>query len=351
MIIVGLVLITLGVKKKYEPLLLIPIGFGTILANMPGTHLLGAKGLFSFFKLGIEYEILPPLIFLGVGALTNFGPLLASPSTMLLGMAAQMGIFITLIGALYFGFSPQQAAAIGIIGGADGPTAIFAANNLAPDLLGPIAISAYSYMAMVPLIQPPVIKALTTKEERSISMTRESEVSSRAEILFPLICMILTILIIPAAAPLIGMLMLGNFLRVCGVVERLNQAAREYIIDSVTLFLGLAVGASMPARLFWQWQTLGILLLGVLAFVIATACGVIFGKIMYWLSGGKVNPIIGAAGVSAVPMAARVAQKVGQEANHNNYLLMVAMGANVSGVIGSALAAGVLIEIVPLWFG
>lgn len=351
MIVVGLVLITLGVRKKFEPLLLVPIGFGTILANLPGTALLAPEGLLSFFKLGIKYEILPPLIFLGVGALTNFGPLLASPSTMLLGMAAQMGIFITLLGGLSLGFSPSEAAAIGIIGGADGPTAIFAANNLAPDLLGPIAIAAYSYMAMVPLIQPPVIKALTSEEERSISMDQEKEVSRKTEVLFPVLCMILTLIIIPAAAPLVGMLMLGNFLRVCGVVERLNQAAQEHIIDTVTLFLGLAVGASMPAQLFWQWQTLGILLLGVVAFVIATACGVIFGKVMYWLSGGEVNPIIGAAGVSAVPMAARVAQKVGQEADSNNYLLMSAMGANVSGVIGSALAAGVLIEIVPLWFG
>ncbi len=349
MVGIGLILIYLGVKKKYEPLLLVPIGFGAILANMPGTELLAEGGLLEFFKYGIDYEILPPLIFLGVGALTSFKPLLAKPSMMILAMAAQVGIFITLLGAIQIGFDLSQAAAIGIIGGADGPTAIFASNRLAPELIGPIAIAAYSYMAMVPIIQPPVIKLLTSKKERSISMQEEAEVSRTVEILFPVVAMIITLLIIPSAAPLIGMLMLGNFLRVCGVVDRLNQAAQESILNAVTLFLGLAIGASLPAEQFWRLETLGILLLGVLAFVFATACGVIFGKIMYYITGGKVNPIVGAAGVSAVPMAARVVQKVGQEADSSNYLLMVAMGANVSGVIGSALAAGVLVQLVPLF--
>ncbi|MFP4686853.1 MAG: sodium ion-translocating decarboxylase subunit beta [bacterium] len=347
MVAIGLFLMFLGVKKEYEPLLLVPIGFGTILANLPATGLLLEGGLLEFFKLGIEYEILPPLVFLGIGALTSFAPLLASPSMMLLGMAAQMGIFLTLMGAMAIGFDPMQSAAIGIIGGADGPTAIFAANRLAPELLGPIAIAAYSYMAMVPLVQPPVIKALTTRRQRGITMQQSVEVSKRVEILFPVVCVIITILLIPSAAPLIGMLMLGNFLRVCGVTDRLSNVAQESIINTVTLFLGVAVGASMPAQLFWQWETLGILFLGIVAFVTATACGVGFGQIMYWLSGGRVNPVVGAAGVSAVPMAARVAHKVGQEANHNNYLLMVAMGANISGVIGSALAAGVLVQLVP----
>lgn len=351
MIGIGLVLIYLGVKKNYEPLLLIPIGFGAILANLPATGLMAEEGLLNFFKLGIDYKILPPLIFLGVGALTSFAPLLAAPSMMILAMAAQVGIFLTLIGALLIGFNPLQAAAIGIIGGADGPTAIFASSHLAPKLLGPIAIAAYSYMAMVPIIQPPIIKLLTSEKERSVSMKRDSEISKTVEILFPLVAMIITILLIPSAAPLIGMLMLGNFLRVCGVVERLNRAAQESIINIVTLFLGLAVGASLPAEQFWRLETLGILLLGVLAFIFATACGVIFGKIMYYFSGGRINPIVGAAGVSAVPMAARVVQKVGQEADSSNYLLMVAMGANVSGVIGSALAAGVLVQLVPLFMG
>ncbi len=350
MLIVGLVLLYLGVKKSYEPLLLVPIGFGIMLANLPETGLLADQGLLSIVKLGIDYEILPPLIFLGVGALTDFSPMLSRPQTMLLGMAAQAGIFLTFIGAVLFGFIPAEAAAIGIIGGADGPTAIFAANRLAGELVGPIAVAAYSYMALVPLIQPPLIKLLTTTRERKIRMERGAVVDPRVKIIFPVVCMFLTLLLIPTAAPLIGMLMLGNFLRVCGVVERLNRAAQDYIMDIVTLFLGLAVGASMPAGLFWRWQTLGILILGVVAFAFATVCGVIFGKILCWLSGGKINPVIGAAGVSAVPMAARVAHQVGREADADNYLIMVAMGANVAGVIGSALAAGVLIQLVPLWF-
>jgi len=350
MIIVGLILVYLGVKKQFEPLLLVPIGFGIVLANMPATDLLAEDGLLSFFKLGISYEILPPLIFLGVGALTDFTPLLSAPYTMLLGMAAQAGIFLTLLGAILLGFTPAQAAAIGIIGGADGPTAIFAANRLAGDLVGPIAVAAYSYMALVPLIQPPVIKALTTKKERAIKMGTSVKVNNTVKIIFPAVCMVITILLIPTAAPLVGMLMLGNFIRVCGVVERLNRAAQDYLMDIVTLLLGLAVGASMPAERFWRWETLGILLLGVCAFIFATICGLVFGKIMCWVTGGKVNPIIGAAGVSAVPMAARVAHKVGQEEDPSNQLIMVAMGANVAGVIGSALAAGVLIQLVPLWF-
>lgn len=346
----GLVLIYLAVAREYEPLLLIPIGFGVVLANLPATGLLGEEGLLRFFKLGISHEILPPLIFLGVGALTDFTPLLTAPYTMFLGMAAQAGIFITLLGAISLGFAPAQAAAIGIIGGADGPTAIFAANRLAGDLIGPIAIAAYSYMALVPLIQPPVIKALTTREERSIRMGRRSRVSNKVKMIFPIVCMILTVLLIPTAAPLVGMLMLGNFLRVCGVVDRLSRAAQEYIIDTVTLFLGLAVGASMPGSVFWRWESLGILVLGACAFVFATVCGLLFGKLMCWASGGKVNPIIGAAGVSAVPMAARVAHNVAKEEDPENHLIMVAMGANVAGVIGSALAAGVLIQLIPLWF-
>jgi sodium ion-translocating decarboxylase beta subunit len=306
-------------------------------------------GLLDFLYLGVKLGIYPPLIFLGIGAMTDFGPLISNPKSLLLGAAAQLGIFATFIGAMLLGFQPNEAGSIGIIGGADGPTAIYLTSKLAPDLLGPIAIAAYSYMALVPIIQPPIMKALTTKKEREVVMEQLRPVSGLEKMIFPVLVTLVVVLIIPASAPLIGVLMLGNLLRESGVVERLNKTAQNELINIVTIFLGLTVGATASADKLadpeYGLKALGIIILGLIAFSIGTAGGVLFGKIMYWATGGKVNPLIGSAGVSAVPMAARVSQKVGQEANPSNFLLMHAMGPNVAGVIGSAVAAGILLSI------
>ncbi len=346
MICVGCVLIYLAISKKYEPLLLLPIGFGAILTNIPSTGLMDEGGLLYFFYQGVKYGIFPPLVFLGVGALTDFGPLLANPKTFFLGAAAQFGIFGTLIGALYVGFSLPEASSIGIIGGADGPTAIYLTSKLAPHLLGPVAVAAYSYMALVPIIQPPIMRMLTTKEERQIEMVQLKPVSQKTKIAFPLVITIFTALLLPSATPLIGMLMIGNLFRESGVVNRLWKASENELINVVTIFLGLSVGATMTASQFLTPGTLKIILLGLVAFSFGTAAGVLFGKLMCIMSKGQINPLIGAAGVSAVPMAARVVQKVGLKANPRNYLLMHAMGPNVAGVIGSAIAAGVLLSLV-----
>jgi len=353
MISIGLLLLYLAIVKKYEPLLLLPMGFGAVLSNIPVAAISGPDGLLGMlYSVGIETGVFPLLIFMGVGALTDFGALIAMPRTLLLGAAAQFGIFTTLIGALAlnvipgFDFSLADAAAIGIIGGADGPTAIFLASKLAPDLLGAIAVAAYSYMALVPIIQPPIMKLLTTEKERKVKMAQLRHVSKAEKIAFPLIVLILCIIFLPTAAPLIGMLTFGNLLRESGVVDRLSNAAQHEIINITTIFLGLSVGSKLEASHFLHVETLGILLLGMIAFCVGTAAGVLMGKVMYKTSGGKINPLIGAAGVSAVPMAARVANKVGLEADHHNFLLMHAMGPNVAGVIGSAVAAGVLLAIV-----
>jgi len=351
MISVGLVLLYLAVKKGFEPLLLIPIGFGGILANIPLAMLSGPDGLLGLFHTaGIETGLFPLLIFLGIGAMTDFGPLLANPITALLAAAAQLGIFGALLGALLLNdllgipFTLREAASIGIIGGADGPTAIFLTSRLAPNLLGAIAVSAYSYMALVPIIQPPIMRWLTTRKERGIRMEQLRPVSKLEKLLFPILVLLLCALLLPDAAPLIGMLMFGNFLRECGVVERLNNTAQNALINIVTIFLGLSVGSKLSADQFLNAQTLGILMLGLVAFSVSTAGGVLLGKVMCRLSGGKINPLIGAAGVSAVPMAARVVNKVGQETDPHNFLLMHAMGPNVAGVIGSAVVAGVLLN-------
>ncbi len=345
MIGVGCLLIYLGIVKQFEPLLLIPIGFGAILVNIPMTEMLSDTGLLHYFYFGIKAAIFPPIIFMGIGAMTDFGPLLAKPQTFLLGAAAQIGIFATLLGAKALGFEFAEACSIAIIGGADGPTAIYLTSKLAPHLLGPIAVAAYSYMALVPVIQPPIIKALTTKKERVIVMTDPKPVSKRIKILFPILTTIVTALLIPASAPLLGMLMIGNLFREAGVVERLSKTAQNELINIVTIFLGIAVGSKMSAEAFLNVQTLFIIVLGIIAFGMGTAGGVLLGKFMCFLSGGKINPMIGAAGVSAVPMAARVVQKVGQKENPANFLLMNAMGPNVAGVIGSAIAAGVLLSL------
>ena len=353
MMLVGFVLLYLAISRGFEPLLLVPIGFGTILANMPGTDFLEAGGLlYMIYHAGIETGLFPLLIFMGVGAMTDFGPLLANPKTLLLGAAAQVGIFTTVIGAVamsYFGildFSIGDAASIGIIGGADGPTAIFVTSKLAPDLLGPIAVAAYSYMALVPIIQPPIMKALTTESERRIAMVQLRPVSKAERIVFPLTLLVLVAMILPAAAPLLGMFCFGNLMRECGVVNRLSDTVQNALINVVTIFLGLGVGSKMSAEKFLNAETMGILALGAVAFCIGTASGVLMAKLMNMFSKDKVNPLIGAAGVSAVPMAARVANKVGLEANPHNFLLMHAMGPNVAGVIGSAVAAGVMINLV-----
>ena len=353
MILVGCLLIFLAIKKGFEPLLLLPIGFGGILANIPVAEISGPNGLLGIlYHMGIETGIFPLLIFMGVGAMTDFGPLLARPSLMILGAAAQFGIFVTLFGAILMNLIPgmeftlADASAIAIIGGADGPTAIFLASRLAPDLLGAIAVAAYSYMALVPLIQPPIMKLLTTEEERKTKMKQLRHVSKAEKIIFPLALLFVTILLLPDATPLVGMLCFGNLLKESGVVERLSNTAQNELINIVTIFLGLSVGSKLSADKFLAPETLGILLLGIFAFSIGTAAGVIMGKIMYRFTKGEVNPLIGAAGVSAVPMAARVANKVGMEANPQNFLLMHAMGPNVAGVIGSAVAAGVLLAIV-----
>ncbi len=345
MIAIGCLLIYLGVAKRYEPLLLVPIGFGAVLANIPLAGLSEPGGLLTYFYFGIETGLFPPLIFLGIGAMTDFGPLLAKPNTFLLGAAAQFGIFGTLLGARALGFAFPEAASIAIIGGADGPTAIFLTSRLAPHLLGPIAVAAYSYMALVPFIQPPIIRALTSKKERAVVMTEVRPVSQRVKIVFPIATTIVSALVIPASTPLIGMLMLGNLFREAGVVERLSKTAQNELINIVTIFLAVAVGSKMSAEEFLSVSTLLIIVLGLIAFSIGTASGVLLGKLMYILSGRRVNPMIGAAGVSAVPMAARVVQKVGQQENPRNFLLMNAMGPNVAGVIGSAIAAGVLLSL------
>lgn len=352
MVVVGATLIFLAIRKQFEPLLLLPIGFGTILSNIPIAGMAEVNGLlYMIYKIGIETGVFPLLIFMGVGALTDFSALIANPRTLLLGAAAQIGIFATLIGAIAlnavpgFEFSMQDAAAIAIIGGADGPTAIFLASRLAPELLGAIAVAAYSYMALVPIIQPPIMRALTTPEERQIKMEQLREVSKLEQLMFPFLVLAVTALFIPASLPLVGMLCFGNILRVSGVVERLSKAAQNEIMNAVTIFLGLAVGSKMSADKFLNVETLGILGLGAVAFCVGTACGVLMAKFMNKVSKHPINPLIGAAGVSAVPMAARVANKVGLEANPHNFLLMHAIGPNLAGVIGSAVAAGILLSV------
>ncbi len=351
MMAVGLLLLYLAINRRFEPLLLVPIGFGGILSNIPGVEIATGDGILHLiYVAGIETAVFPLIIFMGVGALTDFGPLLANPRTLLLGAAAQFGIFATLLGALaltalgVMDFTLAEAAAIGIIGGADGPTAIYVAGRLAPHLLGAVAVAAYSYMALVPLIQPPIMRALTTEAERRIEMTQLRTVSKRERIAFPLVLLFSVALLLPAAAPLVGMLCFGNLMRECGVVERLSDTTQNALINIVTIFLGLAVGSKLAADQFLTVRTLGILGLGIIAFAIGTASGVLMGKLMNLLSRTPINPLIGAAGVSAVPMAARVANRVGTEANPQNFLLMHAMGPNVAGVIGSAVAAGILIE-------
>lgn len=362
MILVGLVLIFLAIRKGFEPLLLLPIGFGAILVNIPEAgmyaepiygddgHLLAAGGLLYYvYHIGIESGVFPLLIFMGVGAMTDFGPMLANPKTLFLGAAAQFGIFGTIIGAVWMSsmgwmdFSLTDAAAIGIIGGADGPTSIFIASRLAPELLGAIAVAAYSYMALVPLIQPPIMRLLTTKKERAITMTQLRVVSKREKIIFPLLVLVLVALFLPSATPLLGMFCFGNLMRESGVVDRLSDTAQNALMNIVTIFLGLAVGSKLSAEAFLNIETLGILLLGLAAFCVGTMAGVLMAKAMNLMSKTPINPLIGSAGVSAVPMAARVSNKVGLEANNQNFLLMHAMGPNVAGVIGSAVAAGVLL--------
>lgn len=382
MIGVSIFLLYLAIKKQYEPLLLLPIAFGMLLVNLyppimnpPVNELLTLEqcaeqgvavsghaqtvidgvtyventtygGLLYYLYQGVKLGIYPPLIFLGIGCMTDFGPLIANPKSLILGAAAQIGIFITFIGAIFLGFTPAEAGAIGIIGGADGPTAIYVSTKLAPHLLGSIAIAAYSYMALVPIIQPPIMKALTTKKERSVVMEQLRPVSKLEKIMFPVIVVILISIFLPDAAPLVGMLMLGNLFKESGVVERITKAAQNELMNIITIFLGTTVGATASGQNFLTLSTIKIIVLGLFAFCMGTAFGVIFGKIMYKLTGGKVNPLIGSAGISAVPMAARVSQRVGQQENPGNFLLMHAMGPNVAGVIGSAVAAGVLLNVV-----
>ena len=352
MIVFGGVLLYLAIARRFEPLLLLPIGFGAILSNVPLAGMAGPDGLLGYiYNVGIATGVFPMLIFLGLGALTDFGALIANPKTLLLGAAAQFGIFITLLGALVlnylpgFEFSLQDAAAIGIIGGADGPTAIFLSSKLSPELMGAIAVAAYSYMALVPIIQPPIMKALTRDHERKVVMEQLRPVSQLEKILFPLMVLLVTALFLPSALPLIGMITFGNLLRESGVVDRLSKTAQNELINIVTIFLGLGVGSKLSAETFLTVETIGILLLGVFAFSIGTASGVLMGRVMYKVTGGKVNPLIGAAGVSAVPMAARVVNRVGLENNPHNFLLMHAMGPNVAGVLGSAVAAGLLLAL------
>lgn len=370
MIFMAFIFLYLGIKKGFEPLLMVPIAFGMLLANIPGANLAvqyhdlqgfidlmagrmvdettGAvctPGLMDFLYFGVKAGIYPPLIFLGIGAMTDFAPLIANPSSFILGAAAQLGIFFTYVGAILLGFTPQQAGSIGIIGGADGPTAIFVTSKLAPELLGTIAVAAYSYMALVPVIQPPIMRALTTKKERSIVMGNLRPVSKLEKILFPIMVTVIVSLLLPDAATLVGMLMLGNLLKESGRTERIAKAAQNELMNIVTIMLGLSVGATTSAQSFLNLNSIFIIALGLIAFSVGTAGGVVFGKIMCVLTKGKVNPLIGSAGVSAVPMAARVSQKVGQKENPSNFLLMHAMGPNVSGVIGSAVAAGVLLTL------
>ena len=349
MIAIACVLIYLAIGRQFEPLLLLPISFGMLLVNlMPGIMAAPTDtsngGLFYYLYQGVKLGIYPPLIFLGIGAMTDFGPLIANPKSFLLGAAAQLGIFITFIGAILLGFDVQSAGSIGIIGGADGPTAIFVTSKLKPELLGPIAVAAYSYMALVPIIQPPIMKLLTTKKERAVVMEQLRPVSKLEKILFPIIVTIVVALLLPDAVPLVGMLMLGNIFRESGVVSRISNTAQNELMNIITIFLGVTVGATATGEVFLSPSTLLIIVLGLFAFACGTAGGVLFGKVMYKVTGGKVNPLIGSAGVSAVPMAARVSQKVGQQEKPQNFLLMHAMGPNVAGVIGSAVAAGILIN-------
>ena len=364
MLIISCVLLYLAIVKQFEPLLLLPIAFGMLLTNLPGAGLYHSElfaeghihwtnaegvgfdrigGLIDFLYLGVKLGIYPCLIFVGVGAMTDFGPLIANPKSLLLGAAAQFGIFATFLGATAMGFTPAESGSIGIIGGADGPTAIYLTSKLAPQLLGPIAVAAYSYMALVPVIQPPIMKALTNKEERKIAMKQLRTVSKTEKIVFPIAMTIIISLLLPSAAPLIGCLMLGNLMKECGVVERLSKTVQNELMNIVTIFLGISVGATATAANFLNWQTIGIMVLGVTAFCMGTGAGVLLAKLMNVFSKEKINPLIGSAGVSAVPMAARVSQKVGQAENPSNFILMHAMGPNVSGVIGSAVAAGILL--------
>ena len=365
MLVISCVLLYLAIVKQFEPLLLLPIAFGMLLTNLPGAGLYHTElfadghvhwldegtglsfdrigGLIDFLYLGVKLGIYPCLIFIGVGAMTDFGPLIANPKSLLLGAAAQFGIFATFLGATAMGFTPAEAGSIGIIGGADGPTAIYLTSKLAPQLLGPIAVAAYSYMALVPVIQPPIMKLLTNKEERKIVMKQLRTVSKTEKIIFPIAMTLIISLLLPSAAPLIGCLMLGNLMKECGVVERLSKTVQNELMNIVTIFLGISVGATATAANFLNWQTIGIMVLGVTAFCLGTGAGVILAKVMNLFSKEKINPLIGSAGVSAVPMAARVSQKVGQQENPANFLLMHAMGPNVSGVIGSAVAAGILL--------
>ena len=364
MIALACVLLYLAIVKKFEPLLLMPIAFGMLLTNLPGaglynraifaeghidwSMLLSQGGLIDYLYLGVKLGIYPSLIFLGVGAMTDFGPLIANPKSLLLGAAAQLGIFVAFIGAKYiFGFTDQLAASIGIIGGADGPTAIYVTSKLSPENLGPIAIAAYSYMALIPVIQRPFMMLLTTRKERSIVMQQLRPVSKTERIVFPIVVTIFVALLVPSAAALVGMLMLGNLLRESGVTERLSKTAQNELCNIVTIFLGISVGATATAEALLNFRTIGILCMGIFAFIIGTVGGLLLAKLMNWLSHGKINPLIGSAGVSAVPMAARVSQVVGQKENPGNFLLMHAMGPNVAGVIGSAIAAGVFLSMIP----
>lgn len=365
MIVISCVLLYLAIVKEYEPMLLLPIAFGMLLTNIPMSgvyhpeffqlqpdgasmvpfsQLVAKGGLLDFLYLGVKFGIYPPLIFMGVGAMTDFGPLIANPKSLFLGAAAQLGVFVTFFGSLLMGFTVEESSAIGIIGGADGPTAIYVTKTLAPHLLSAIAVAAYSYMALIPIIQPPIMKALTTKKERMIVMEQLRPVSKKEKIIFPIMVTIVISLILPDAAPLVGMLMLGNLMKECGVVDRLSKTAQNELMNIITIFLGTSVGATAVASNFLSPSTLKIILMGLVAFCISTAGGVLFGKIMCKVSGGKINPLIGSAGVSAVPMAARVSQVVGQKENPKNFLLMHAMGPNVAGVIGSAVAAGVFLS-------
>ncbi len=362
MILIAFFLLYLAIKKEYEPMLMMTIAFGMLLSNLPGAGLFheelfagghvhwgdfkAGAGLLDYLYLGVKLGIYPCLIFVGVGAMTDFGPLIANPKSFLLGAAAQIGIFATFIGAYAMGFTPEQAGSIGIIGGADGPTAIFITSKLSPELLGPIAVAAYSYMALVPVIQPPIMKLLTTPEERKIKMSQLRPVTKKEKILFPIIIAAIISLLLPDATPLIGSLMLGNLMKECGVVDRLSKTVQNELMNIVVIFLGLTVGATATANTFLSPSTIKIMVMGIVAFGVASACGVLFAKLMnlFLKDGNKINPLIGSAGVSAVPMAARVSQKVGQEADPSNYLLMHAMGPNVAGVVGSAVAAGLLLS-------
>ena len=351
MILIAFLLLYMGIGKKFEPLLLVPIAFGMLLANLPGSGIAviseeGHRGLLKIFALGIENEVYPPLIFMGVGAMTDFGPLIARPSSLILGAAAQFGIFTAFLGSMLLcGFPVNVAASIGIIGGADGPTAILVTSRLAAEYLPAISIAAYSYMALIPMIQPPIMKAFTRKKDREIKMMQLRPVSKTEKIIFPIMVTIIVSLIVPDAAVLVGMLMLGNLMKECGVVDRIQKTAGNELMNIITIFLALSVGCTTSANTFLNTRTLFIIVLGLIAFSFGTAAGVLCGKLMYLLTGGQVNPLIGSAGVSAVPMAARVSQKVGQSENPQNFLLMHAMGPNVAGVIGSAVAAGILINI------